>query len=132
MNYNSRVMDKIMINLSDNCQRTVCLNKVAKGRLGNRGAFYGLFVVVALTSFDWGASHNRPRSRPSTDTGVVKKQCTLTQSQNTYSRVLYASVTFNTISASQVQCPCERINDHGEWERVIKRWWQRQNSAGLV
>ena len=43
-----------MINLSDNCQRTVCLNKVVKGRLGNRGAFYGLFVVVALTSFDWG------------------------------------------------------------------------------
>ena len=50
-------MDKIMINLSDNCQRTVCLNKVVKGRLGNReGAFYGLFVVSALTSFDWGAA----------------------------------------------------------------------------
>ena len=49
-------MDKIMINLSDNCQRTVCLNKVVKGRLGNRDAFYGLFVVVALTSFDWGGA----------------------------------------------------------------------------
>ena len=50
-------MDKLMINLSDHCQRTVCLNKVAKGRLGNReDALYGLFVVGALTSFDWSAA----------------------------------------------------------------------------
>ena len=54
-------MDKVMINLSDHCQRTVCLNKVVKGRLGNReDAFYGLFVVGALTSFDWwGATTGR-------------------------------------------------------------------------
>ena len=45
-----------MINLIDHCQRTVCLNKVVKGRLGNRDAFYGLFVVSALTSFDWWAA----------------------------------------------------------------------------
>ena len=63
-----------------------------------RDAFDGLFVVAALTSFDWWpATTGRAGSRPPTDTRVVKKPCIHVAVKTTVPEVDAIMATFNII-----------------------------------